>query len=971
MANEDYKNGKLVEIVREFNHIKGTTRYEINGITQSIAVPFWREEEGKFKAIPKGSYKFISESGNNYLEITDETILQQAFQFQIVYVYSQISSKYVEDFPELSVLTTKYNELVDDATKLFSYLKSVGMIADTFQMTKVLSPLEPMTTWYMDEQREIKALPISELYGKFEQMIEHLKKILEEYATERGLLSKGIIHQIKQLNHGFIFEPITYDNGTWKKADISTGADGMGVVKDKDNFYFVEAGEIEIPKNAVDKDNNPILEDEYYYLNENGFGLQKEEPVWYYQPVLHTRRVNGKLVADVNVETMENLRSQVVDTDSIHSYGLATLNDIPQTFDTIEKLQKAFWLKEGEVVEVLGYYSAGDGAGHKRIIANEDDGSGVQLSNGLWANIYGNTIYSSHLGLRNGDDCKIKINSAIKRNITNKIVINGKYTVKKLSHGTALENIELINIKSNMVLEFEKNSQIKLITNNEDYYRILNIKNVENVDIINPNIIGDAKEIGISVGEYGHGISVYESSNIRIINSCVDSCFGDGIYIYRCKNVSLLGNHKISNCGRQGISVVGCLDFFADKIYAKNINRTQPAAGIDFEPNLSYLEEERESISGYVNYLYCEDVGRALLVAGKNKKNIIINTIISINSKYQKKESEIEIQGGETDDVNVNIYNIYIEKPKNTPLVLFNYVNNTLNVNIGTITSNEYTREAGQEISKLSTVVFQNLKETSPRININKIFTKKNIFPDNSLYYSLYFNSDTPVLSEKYSDIKIRFRTDNTSENNSYYLIPNSNIVFDRTCKITSENYSKIANFIVDDEVFITDSDFVYFPKVDLINIINPQKNTFTFSKIYYQGYTISNPSDINYSEISEGLIIIGFDGYLYIDNLNKKLKFINRVQNIISSLNTPYMATKMKQEGVYNDYITYMDEKTLYDKQQRKLEQDRQLAYEEALKENPELTYEEFMSVQPMTLNLMEEPQPSENLKQFMDKYL
>ena len=390
MANEDYKNGKLVEIVREFNHIKGTTRYEINGITQSIAVPFWREEEGKFKAIPKGSYKFISESGNNYLEITDETILQQAFQFQMVYVYSQISSKYVEDFPELSVLTTKYNELVDDATKLFSYLKSVGMIADTFQMTKVLSPLEPMTTWYMDEQREIKALPISELYGKFEQMIEHLKKILEEYATERGLLSKGIIHQIKQLNHGFIFEPITYDNGTWKKADISTGADGMGVVKDKDNFYFVEAGEIEIPKNAVDKDNNPILEDEYYYLNENGFGLQKEEPVWYYQPVLHTRRVNGKLVADVNVETMENLRSQVVDTDSIHSYGLATLNDIPQTFDTIEKLQKAFWLKEGEVVEVLGYYSAGDGAGHKRIIKAEDDGSGVQLSNKLWACIVHN-----------------------------------------------------------------------------------------------------------------------------------------------------------------------------------------------------------------------------------------------------------------------------------------------------------------------------------------------------------------------------------------------------------------------------------------------------------------------------------------------------------------------------------------------------------------------------------------------------
>ncbi len=181
MANEDYKNGKLVEIIREFENTGN--RYEINGINQSLSFPFWREEEGKFKVIPKGSYKFINESGNNYLEITDETILQQALQFQIVYVYSQISSKYVEDFPELSVLTTKYNELVDDATKLFSYLKSVGMIADTFQMTKVLPQLEPLTTWYMDELGELKALPISDLYKKFQQMIdklhEEIKKLLD------------------------------------------------------------------------------------------------------------------------------------------------------------------------------------------------------------------------------------------------------------------------------------------------------------------------------------------------------------------------------------------------------------------------------------------------------------------------------------------------------------------------------------------------------------------------------------------------------------------------------------------------------------------------------------------------------------------------------------------------------------------------------------------------------------------------
>ena len=195
MANKDYKNGKLVEIIREFNHT-GATRYEINGINQAIAVPFWRIAENKFNVIPKGSYKFINESGNNYLEITDNTILEQATQFQICYVYSQISSKYIEEFPELSVMVNKYNELVDDATKLFSYLKSVGMTSDTLQLTKVLSQLEPLTTWFMDNDGEIKTLPISDLYGKFQQMIDKLyneiKKLTSIYTdTLKNELKKN------------------------------------------------------------------------------------------------------------------------------------------------------------------------------------------------------------------------------------------------------------------------------------------------------------------------------------------------------------------------------------------------------------------------------------------------------------------------------------------------------------------------------------------------------------------------------------------------------------------------------------------------------------------------------------------------------------------------------------------------------------------------------------------------------------
>lgn len=61
------------------------------------------------------------------------------------------------------------------------------------------------------------------------------------------------------------------------------------------------------------------------------------------------------------------------------------------TYDTIDELvNKSMGLAVGEVVTLNGYYSADDGATHKRVIADSDDGSGVQLRSGKWANIVHN-----------------------------------------------------------------------------------------------------------------------------------------------------------------------------------------------------------------------------------------------------------------------------------------------------------------------------------------------------------------------------------------------------------------------------------------------------------------------------------------------------------------------------------------------------------------------------------------------------
>ena len=98
------------------------------------------------------------------------------------------------------------------------------------------------------------------------------------------------------------------------------------------------------------------------------------------------------------------------------------------TYDTIEELvKKGVGLKIGEVVTLNGYYTAGDGAGHKRIIKAEDDGSGVQLANGLWANVIssGDICYSIFGAKLNGiDDDYFYINKC--HNYANKNEVNVK-----------------------------------------------------------------------------------------------------------------------------------------------------------------------------------------------------------------------------------------------------------------------------------------------------------------------------------------------------------------------------------------------------------------------------------------------------------------------------------------------------------------------------------------------------------------
>jgi hypothetical protein len=117
-------------------------------------------------------------------------------------------------------------------------------------------------------------------------------------------------------------------------------------------------------------------------------------------------------------------------------------------------------------------------------------------------------------------------------------------------------------------------------------------------------------------GEYGHGIFLISCYNVKVQGGTIKDMWGDGITIQAFATGSanaldmpadyvagkgygwVIYGVDISNCGRQGISVIGCDNFTISGCNIKDIRRTSPSAGIDCEPNFADTTNTNGSITG-------------------------------------------------------------------------------------------------------------------------------------------------------------------------------------------------------------------------------------------------------------------------------------------------------------------------------------------------------------------------------------
>ena len=795
---------------------------------------------------------------------------------------------YVSSLEELDPTGKEFNEFNDEVVKwlrrLVNIISNRCMIFETtlFKDLNNFPNIKTGQTFIRTEDgwtgitiRDIN----SELDLIFNKYVEEINKKIQEHQTQMNELLEQwkqdiqkyaenvkqyeIVRIVTQTGHGFVFEPVMYSISQRKfvKAVFPHGADGVAVRVDDNNFRLVWAGRVEIPATAKDTQQRNFVLGEYYFLGEgsNG-GIQREKPDTYYQhlfQVMYSDELKQN-IADVLLSVPINQKGKRWDVGEAKT----TVNDI-------EELKMSDF-PVGKVVEVLGYYKAGDGADHKRIIANEDDGSGVQLSNNLWACIVHNgEVNVSWFGAKGDgitDDTAI-FKKIVQYNVKNINLENKKYICKEITINTGYYVFREGGFNGEFFLKKSVNNRFVKVTFEDFKGGLLSRTYFDNCYFVDCYLgyKGDLTQ-HFSVWNKFDRCDFNKSLTLHSENKSNGYCNANNFISCWLAQINISITYGANAYGMENISFV-CCDLGASNGYVFEVS------GVDNPP------------ASYINTFCCYYDGKRRMTSDGNIK------INDIGGMW------VDCDANALAHTN-NLSNIVLPLKHNS----FLPITTKPLKNIGIITFPLAWTGVGPYLKTIAK--FKNNKLTTQYSVLVKATTE---FPK-AVYGVFGADKDGKNIYTQYRQLFSSDRPMNSEYTVLVATIP-SNLL-------------------------------------DTIDTI-----TVTFG--------IPNGQS--------GVSITVHEAYAFVGICTLP----EEKEEPVAQLNTLYHMEKMKQENVYDDYISYMDEKTLYDKQQRKLEEQRQLAYEEALKENPELTYEEFMSVQPMTLNLVEEPQPSDALKKFMEKYL
>jgi Right handed beta helix region len=233
-----------------------------------------------------------------------------------------------------------------------------------------------------------------------------------------------------------------------------------------------------------------------------------------------------------------------------------------------------------------------------------------------------------------------------------------------------LINAKGLTISSNSIIVFEKDSKIKLLPNDESHYEMLRLHDVENVTLYNANVEGDKHEHKGIKGEWGMGISIRGAKNVKLFNSVVKFCWGDGIYLgiteKSSNNVNItITNTLLDDNRRNGMSIITAENLMVKNLVVANTHGTPPMAGVDIEPDANTDVIKKLSFDGITSF---NNATHGFLFALNNLAGVISHQEVTISvNKYSAIYGDVGMSfklGSSSNEVNVSTGLITIDKPQ-------------------------------------------------------------------------------------------------------------------------------------------------------------------------------------------------------------------------------------------------------------------------------------------------------------------
>ncbi len=153
-----------------------------------------------------------------------------------------------------------------------------------------------------------------------------------------------------------------------------------------------------------------------------------------------------------------------------------------------------------------------------------------------------------------------------------------------------IDPVASIRLATKVTLSMAAKAELRAIPTAYGKSAVVILDRVDNARIIGGKIVGERVAHLGTTGEWGMGIRVNGSSNVRFEGVETSDCWGDGIYIGAAGIGRESTNVTVVRCSgrnnrRQGISVTGCVGAVIDGCIYADTNGAAPSAGIDLEPN--------------------------------------------------------------------------------------------------------------------------------------------------------------------------------------------------------------------------------------------------------------------------------------------------------------------------------------------------------------------------------------------------